>query len=165
MAGTLALLLDPTCIALNLRSTRHGAALYEIAHLLDGRPQVTDFQGFLAELLARERLDTTCLGNRVALPHARTEHVAKIVMAVGRSEQGVLFEDCGQTVRLIFVLGTPPSSAGEYLQVVGTLCRIIKDPANCEALMTAPTAAAFVRTLVDLEARVLGTASGPRCHG
>jgi hypothetical protein len=45
---------------------------------------------------------------------------------------------------------------------VGTLCRIIKDSANCEALMKAPTAAAFVQTLTNLEARVLGSGPGPR---
>jgi mannitol/fructose-specific phosphotransferase system IIA component (Ntr-type) len=162
MAGSLALLLDPARVALNVQSTRRTDALYEVAHLLDGHPDVTDFQGFFNELLARERLDTTCLGNEVALPHARTGHVAKIVMAVGRSDQGVLFEESGQVVRLIFVLGTPKSSAGDYLQVAGMLCRILKDDANCEALMKAPTAAAFVQTLTDLEARVLGAGIRPR---
>jgi mannitol/fructose-specific phosphotransferase system IIA component (Ntr-type) len=157
MAGTLAILLDPARIVLNLQSTRHTAALYEVAHLLDGQPDVTDFQGFYNELLARERLDTTCLGNEVAVPHAHTEHVSKIVMAVGRSVQGVFFENSCQPVRLIFVLGTPKSNAGDYLQVVGMLCRIIKDSANCEALMKAPTAAAFVQTLIDIEARVQGS--------
>ena len=107
MAGTLALLLDPARIVLNLQSTRRIAALYEVAHLLDGQPDVTNFQGFYNELLARERLDATCLGNEVALPHARTEHVAKIVMAVGRSVQGVFFENSSQTVRLSLSLAHP----------------------------------------------------------
>ena len=126
-----------------MQSTRRIAALYEIAHLLDGQPEVTSFRGFYDELLARERLGATCLGNGVAVPHARTEHVAKIVMAVGRSDQGVFFEESGQTVRLFFVLGTPRSGAGDNLQVVGMICRIIKDSASCEALMKAPTATAF----------------------
>ena len=160
MAAILAHLLDPARIALNVQSTRRTAALCEIAHLLDGHPDVTDFQGFYRDLLAREDLDTTCLGNDVAIPHARTEHVAKIVLAVGRSDQGVLFDHDRQTVRLIFVLGTPTAAAGEYLQVVGMLCRIIKDPANLGALMQAPTAAAFIQTLTDLEARVRAPAAG-----
>jgi mannitol/fructose-specific phosphotransferase system IIA component (Ntr-type) len=161
MAGTLALLLDPARISLDVQSTRGVAALYEIARLLDGQPEVTNFQGFYAELLARERLDTTCLGNEVAVPHARTEHVAKLVMAVGRSDQGVFFEDSGQTARLLFVLGTPRSGFGDYLQVVGMLCRIIKDPSNCESLMKAPDAPAFVRTLLDMERRVQAGRSRP----
>ena len=163
MAGTLALLLDPARIVLNLQSTRRIDALYEVAHLLDGQPDVTNFQGFYNELLAREGLDTTCLGNGVALPHARTEHVARIVLAVGRSDHGVFFENSSQTVRLLFVLGTPKSNAGDYLQLVGMLCRIIKDAANLETLLKAPTTADFIRTLLALEARV--QASGPRGPG
>jgi mannitol/fructose-specific phosphotransferase system IIA component (Ntr-type) len=161
MAGTLAQLLDPTRVILKVQSTKRTTALFEVARLLDGHPDVTNFQGFYNELLARERIDTTCLGNEIALPHARTEHVTRIVMAVGRSDPGVYFENSDQTVRLIFVLGTPKSNAGDYLQVVGVLCRIIKDSANRDALLHAPTAADFIRILADLEVRVLGPGPAP----
>lgn len=161
MAGKLASLLDPARVTLQVQSTKRTAALFEVARLLDGHPSVTNFQGFYNELLARERIDTTCLGNEIALPHARTEHVTGIVMAVGRSDPGVYFENGGQTVRLIFVLGTPKANAGDYLQVVGVLCRIIKDSANRDALLQAASAAEFIQTLADLETRVLGPGSAP----
>jgi mannitol/fructose-specific phosphotransferase system IIA component (Ntr-type) len=162
MASKLAQLLDPARVTLTVQSTKRTAALFEVARLLDGHPDVTNFQGFYNELLARERIDTTCLGNEIAIPHARTEHVTKIVMAVGRSDQGVFFENSNQTVRLIFVLGTPKSNAGDYLQVVGALCRIIKDSANRDALLKAPTVADFIQILLDLEARAPGFCPAPR---
>ncbi|HBW19605.1 MAG: PTS sugar transporter subunit IIA [Opitutaceae bacterium] len=155
MAGRLAQLLDPARITLQVESTEHTAALNEVAHLLAGHPDVTNFQGFYNDLLARERLDTTCLGNEIALPHARTKHVKKIVMAVGRSEQGVFFENGNQTVRLMFMLGTPKSDPGGYLQIVGLLCHIFKNPASREALMTAATPEEFARVLQVAEARLL----------
>jgi mannitol/fructose-specific phosphotransferase system IIA component (Ntr-type) len=161
MAGPLAQLLDPARVNLNLQSTQRTAALYEVARLLDGHPDVTNFPGFYHELLARERIDATCLGNEIALPHARTEHVARIVMAVGRSDAGVYFENCNQLVRLFFVLGTPRTNAGDYLQVVGALCRIIKDSASRQALLQAPTAAEFIQILVNLEARGSGAGVVP----
>jgi mannitol/fructose-specific phosphotransferase system IIA component (Ntr-type) len=162
MTSVLAPLLASARITLDVQSTERVAALYEVARLLDGHPDVTDFQGFFNELLARERLDTTCLGNKIALPHARTEHVTRIVMAVGRSDPGVYYENCDQTVRLIFALGIPKSNDGGYLQVVSVLCRIIKDPANCDALLHAPTSEAFLQTLLDLEACVLASVPSPR---
>ena len=158
MAGKLSQFLDPTRIILNVQSTKRTAALNEVAHLLEGHPDVTNFQGFYNELLARERLDTTCVGNEIALPHARTEHVRRIVLAVGRSDQGVFFENGNQTVRLMFVLGTPKSNPGDYLQLVGLLCRILKLPDGREALLTAATPELFVRTAAELEARVLASA-------
>jgi mannitol/fructose-specific phosphotransferase system IIA component (Ntr-type) len=139
MAGRISQLLDPARIALQVQSPKRTVALNEVARLLDGHPEVTNFQGFYNELLARERLDTTCLGNEIALPHARTEHVKAIVMAVGRSTEGVHFENGNQTVKLLFVLATPKSNPTDYLQVVSALCKLLKDTANRDALMAAAT--------------------------
>ncbi len=156
MATRLSKLLDPSRITLALQHTKRTAAINEVARLLEAHPDVVNFQNFYNELLARERLDTTCLGNEVALPHARTEHVKKIVLAVGRSTEGVLFENSNQTVRLMFVLGTPKSNPTDYLILVGSLCRLIKDAASREALMTAPTPEAFITVVKELEEKILG---------
>lgn len=161
MAGQLAPLLDPARIALDIRSTESAGALQEVAGLLDGHPDVTDFAGFYRDLLARERLDSTCLGNEIALPHARTENVRRIVMAVGRSTAGVLCGNAMQTVRLIFVLGTPASDPSGYLQLLGVLCRIFKDSANRDALQAAATPEDFVRAMLAAEARLLAPARPP----
>src|SRR5258708_12474338 len=115
MAVKITSLLDPARISLHVQSTKRTAALHEIAHLLDGHPDVAHFAGFYEELLARDRLDTTCLGNAVALPHARTEHVKKIVMAVGRSDARIPFADNAHPLNLIFLLPTPTPTPAPYL--------------------------------------------------
>lgn len=158
MATRLSSLLSPARIVLSLQNTKRTAALQETARLLEADPNVANFQGFYNELLARERLDTTCLGNEVALPHARTEHVKKIVLAVGRSPEGVFFENSNQTVKLMFVLGTPKNNPTDYLILVGALCRLIKDESSRTALMAAPTPEAFISTVVELENKILGPA-------
>jgi mannitol/fructose-specific phosphotransferase system IIA component (Ntr-type) len=151
MAGLLRNLLDPSRIVLAVRSTKRTAALNEVARRLDGHPSVSNYTGFYQELLARDRLDTTCLGNEIALPHARTEHVSDLVLAIGRSPEGVNFEKDNQTVRLLFVLGTPKTNPMGYLQVVSTLCKIFKDPANRESLLRAETPESFVDALLAAE--------------
>jgi len=156
MATRLSKLLDPARITLAVQSTKRTNAINEVAKLLESHPDVANFQGFYNELLARERLDTTCLGNEIALPHARTEHVRKIVLAVGRSTEGVLFENSNQTVKLMFVLGTPKNNPTDYLILVGALCRLIKDAASRDALMAAPTPEAFIATVQELENKILG---------
>ncbi len=158
MAGKITSLLSPARIALRVQSTKRTAALNEVAKLLDGHPDVANFAGFYDALLARDRLDTTCLGNAIALPHARTEHVKQIVLAVGRSSTGIHFENCNQTVRLMFILGTPKSNPTDYLLVVSTLCKILKEPANRDALMGATTPDEFIAALAAAEARLNGGA-------
>jgi mannitol/fructose-specific phosphotransferase system IIA component (Ntr-type) len=157
MPGRLSKLLDPTRISLQLRNTKRTSALNEVAQLLATHPSVQNFEGFYSELLARDRLDTTSLGNGFAVPHARTDHVQQIVLAVGRSEAGVPFEG-GETVRVMFMLGTPKARPGDYLQVLSTLCRLLKDPANREAFLRAPTPDEFIRVLTAAETKLLGPA-------
>jgi mannitol/fructose-specific phosphotransferase system IIA component (Ntr-type) len=154
MPGRLSSLLDPSRVALGLTGDTHEAAVREVAGLLRGHPDVTDFEGFYTELMAREALDTTFLGNAIALPHARTRDVKRIVLAVGRLATGVHFANCQQDVRLLFVLGTPKSNPTDYLMVVSTLCKIVNDPANREALLQAKTPDAFIAAVIAAEAKL-----------
>jgi mannitol/fructose-specific phosphotransferase system IIA component (Ntr-type) len=147
-------LLHPSRILLNVQQTKRTAAINEVARLLEGHPDITDYPHFYNELLARERLDPTCIGNEIALPHARTEHAQAIVLGIGRCPAGVYFENCQQTVRLIFVVATPKSQPGDYLALVGSLCRVLKAPEIREALMTVQTPEEFIQTLVEAESRL-----------
>jgi len=158
MPSRLSQFLDPSRISLHLQSEKRVAALKEVARLLENHPQVTNFSGFYQELLARERADTTCLGNEIALPHARTEHVQTIVLAVGRSPQGVFFENGNQKVKLLFILGTPRSNPTDYLSVVSSLCKVLKDAPNREALFAAQTPEAFIEAMVAAENRLFSAA-------
>jgi mannitol/fructose-specific phosphotransferase system IIA component (Ntr-type) len=159
MAGRLSPLLDPARITLSIQSAGRITAIDEVAQLLRGHPDIIDFQGFYDELLAREHLDTTCLGNELALPHSRTEHVKEIVLAVGRSKKGIFFENANQSVRLLFVLGTPKDNPAGHLMVVSALCKVLKHAENREALMAATTPEAFVATLTAAEEKLLTPAA------
>ncbi len=154
MAGKITSLLAPARILLQVQGTRRTAALHEVARLLDGHPDIANFAGFYDELLARDRLDTTCLGNGIALPHARTEHVRQIVLAVGRSDAGIPFDAAGEIVKLFFVLGTPKSKPGDYLAVVSALCKLLRDPADRAALLAAATPEDFIAAVGAIEAKL-----------
>jgi mannitol/fructose-specific phosphotransferase system IIA component (Ntr-type) len=154
MAGKITSLLNPARISLHVQGTKRTAALNEVARMLEGHPDIPNFNGFYDELLARDRLDTTCLGNSIALPHARTEHIKQIVLAVGRSDAGIPFDTNGEIVKLFFVLGTPKSKPGDYLAVVSALCKLLRDPADRAALLAAPTPEAFIAAVGAIEARL-----------
>ena len=156
MVVRLSQLLDPARITLILQSRQHTAAISEVALLLRSHPDVTDFDRFYEGLLARDRLDTTYLGHGVALPHSRSEYVTENVAAVGRSATGVAYEDNQPPVRLIFVIGTPKDQPEDYLKLVSSLCRLIKDEAHRTALLTAATPTSFIATVAELENKILG---------
>jgi mannitol/fructose-specific phosphotransferase system IIA component (Ntr-type) len=74
-----------------------------------------------------------------------------MVLAVGRSTQGVWFENSGQSVKLIFVIGTPKRMVTDYLSVVGGLARLLKDATTREKLISAPNVEEFIATLTQAE--------------
>jgi mannitol/fructose-specific phosphotransferase system IIA component (Ntr-type) len=144
-------LLKPDQIKLELDQTKRCNAINEVAQLLQSNPNVTNFAGFYEELLARERIESTCLGNEIAFPHARTDSLKGMVLAIGRSTTGVWFENSSQNVKLIFVIGTPKRMVTDYLSVVGGLARLLKDNATREQLLSAPTLDEFIATLTKAE--------------
>lgn len=147
-------LLKPAQVKLELSNNKRTAAIHEVALLLEGNPHVTQFQGFYDELLARERVESTCLGNHVAFPHARTDHLKGMVLAVGRSKNGVHFENSDQMVNLIFVIGTPKRMATDYLSVVGGLARVLKDCDVRQKLVEVETPEEFIEIIARAEKKV-----------
>lgn len=154
MTLPIAKLLKPNLIKLDLNETKRTAAIHEVTLLLADHPNVKNLDGFYHEVLERERVEPTCLGSSIAFPHARTDHIKQIVLAVGRSVKGIHFENANETIQLIFVIGTPNRLVTEYLALVGCLARILKETTVRDKLLKAETPQAFYDTLVEAEEKM-----------
>lgn len=140
-------LLAARYVSLDLTARSDQSAIEDIARSLATHPAVVNVERFAAEVWEREQLSTTALGSGVAFPHARTDQVREIVLAAGRSTEGILFDGTGERVHLIFVLGTPPERGAEYLALVARLARLLKNEAIRAGLMAAPDADRFLQVL------------------
>jgi mannitol/fructose-specific phosphotransferase system IIA component (Ntr-type) len=147
MAIALADVLDERQIALQLKSRRPANALREIIGLFEKTRSVLQPTDFLAQVVARERVNSTLAENSVAFPHARTGLVDQIALAVGRSRAGIPWNDRGERARLIFVVALPQRLVNDYLVLVGKLARITQNEQHRQALLAAPTAAEFIEVL------------------
>src|SRR6267142_2214157 len=144
----IASLLSPETIRLDLQNRQKVPALREVAELLAQSKCVGDFEAFFNEILQRERVSNTALGYDVAIPHARTDQCSDILIAVGRSREGIDFEaKDGKPVRLIFLIGSPKQMVTDYLRVVGTLARLLRQDDLRQRLLDAPDAAAFIKII------------------
>ncbi len=140
-------LLRPEYVALDLKARARLDALHELTQLVRSHPDVKDFASFCRSVHEREAMGSTALsGHEIAIPHARTDQVTDIVLAAGRSPQGVFFEGKEpQTVKLIFLIGTPKRMVMEYLQLLGSLARLLKQEPFRASLLSARTTDEFVR--------------------
>ena len=154
MAKKISETLKPHLVLLHMKAAPHGAALKDLTALVGGNPDVVDLEGFYKEIMAREKKESTCLGGGIAFPHARTDCVKRLVIIAGRSQEGIRFENAGQDVHLIFVIGTPVRMVTEYLATVGALARLLKDEPLRQRLMSAKTGEEFLAELSEAESRL-----------
>ena len=131
-----------------LRATHKEAALQELAELLaTGIPSATAAQ--LASILReRERLNSTAIGDGIAIPHGRLTGIRNVVGGFARSTPGIDFESVDRRpTHLFFVLMAPDDAAAQHLKALARISRLLKDEAFRARLMAAPDAEALYRTI------------------
>jgi nitrogen PTS system EIIA component len=79
-------------------------------------------------LMARESLGSTAIGQGIAIPHAKSDSVTKLVAAFGLSKKGVDFDSLdGELAYIFFLLVAPQDSAGPHLKALARISRLLKD--------------------------------------
>ena len=147
MALALSDLLHESHIDLDLRTRTLTTALQKLIKLLEADVEIREPDRFLEQVLQREKASPTYVENEVAFPHARTELVDRIVLAIGRSRSGIPFGPNGEKASLIFLIGVPRQMISDYLVCVGMLARMLKNAEVRQGLLYAETAADFVAVL------------------
>jgi len=151
-AQKVAALIHPESVCLNLTARSKAHALHEVAGLLNGCPSVPDLGAFLREILAREQEGNTAIGHGVAIPHARTDQCREIVIAVGRSMDGIDYGAAdGKPVQILFLIGTPMQDVTEYLRVVGMLARLLARVSIRQRLLDAADSKAFLTVIAEAD--------------
>ncbi len=133
------LIAHPDCVVTELRAATGDEAMRALhARLVSVPGAVTDAPRFLADLQARAALASVCIADDVALPHARTDAVGRMVLAVGRGTGDIAFDAEHPRVRLVFLVGTLKQAVTEYLKLVAALSRLLKKAEARAALLAAP---------------------------
>ena len=137
---------DALILNLGVRTKRE--VLVEMANALAKvEPQIEAIE-LLEVLMERESLQSTGIGEGVAIPHGKLAGVTRVVAAFGRSPAGVDFSSLdGKPTHLFFLLVAPEDSAGAHLKALARISRLLKDPAFRARLLAATNAAELYRII------------------
>jgi len=139
-------------VCLSMSATSKDDAIHQIAQLAKGHPYLSDFPSFCRAIYERESMGSTSIGYGVAIPHARTEQIKDLMLIIGRLNDGVRFETTDEMpVRLIFLVGTPKKMVTEYLRLVGTLARHLKNAGLRDRLLNATDVQSVVKAFIESE--------------
>jgi nitrogen PTS system EIIA component len=128
--------------------------LVELATAVSRQHSELDRERLVQALEDRERLNSTALGEGVAIPHGKLSGIKRVFAAFARSKQGVDFHSLdGEPTHLFFLLVAPEDSAGAHLKALARISRLLKDESFRTRLMQAPDAAALYETIRQEDAR------------
>ncbi len=121
-----------------LNSTGKIDIITELTDLLDKAGKLKDRDKALNALIARENQGSTGLEQGIAVPHAKTDAVDSICLAVGVSPGGVDFESMdGQPSHLFFLMLAPPEQSGKHVEVLSEIAKLTRSPSVLKMLTTA----------------------------
>ena len=139
--------LKPEFCIMELKASAKDEVIREIASVLAKSPMVKDTEKFIADILERERLGSTGIGNNVAIPHSPTESVDGFVIAFARCADGIDFQSLdGEKVSLIFMMGTSPQELNLYLKLLAKLSKLLIESSFRRELLSAATPQQIIDT-------------------
>ncbi|MFC5172191.1 PTS fructose transporter subunit IIABC [Streptomyces mutomycini] len=141
-------LITAELVDLDLSAETKSAAARSLAGRMVAAGRVTDLDGFLADVAAREAQMPTGLDGGIGIPHCRSEHVAAPTLAFGRSTRGIDFGAADGPADLVFLIAAPAGADDDHLTILSSLARRLMDPGFTGALRAADdpaVAAALIR--------------------
>ncbi|MFJ8634089.1 fructose-specific PTS transporter subunit EIIC [Streptomyces sp. NPDC093568] len=135
-------------VDLDLSADTKEAAARALAERMVALGRVTDLEGFLTDVAAREAQMPTGLDGGIGIPHCRSEHVTEPTLAFGRSAAGIDFGATDGPADLIFLIAAPAGADDAHLTILSSLARQLMNTEFTDALRSAGdagSAAALIR--------------------
>ncbi|MFJ2217409.1 fructose-specific PTS transporter subunit EIIC [Streptomyces sp. NPDC101062] len=129
-------------VDLDLAAETKEAAARSLAERMVALGRVTDLDGFLADVAAREAQMPTGLDGGIGIPHCRSAHVGEPTLAFGRSARGIDFGAPDGPADLIFLIAAPAGADDAHLTILSALARRLMNEDFTTALRSATDASA-----------------------
>ncbi|MCP4876047.1 MAG: PTS IIA-like nitrogen regulatory protein PtsN [Gammaproteobacteria bacterium] len=134
---TISALLSTQSIYLDSEVTSKKKLLELIANIAADQTQLSE-STIYNNLLNRERLGSTGLGQGFAVPHARLEDLDQTLGCFFRLKEAVNFDaPDNQPVDLVFTIIIPEEATEEHLMILSSLASIFSKPEVCDAIRNA----------------------------
>ncbi|MDR0313023.1 MAG: PTS sugar transporter subunit IIA [Treponema sp.] len=141
-------LITPDCISVSLRGSTKEEVIAELVDILANRRKLIDRDLVLRDILEREKTISTGMQRGIAIPHAKTEGVNALAVAVGTKKEGLDFESIdGSKARLIILLVSPKNTSGPHVKFLADISAVLKNDELKEAVINALTSEEVARLL------------------
>jgi PTS system nitrogen regulatory IIA component len=141
-------------VILDLKSNAKDGILDEMSQALAVAEDSVPADRLLSVLIEREGLQSTGIGEGVAIPHGKMAGLDRLMASFARSKEGVDFESIdGRPTQLYFLLVVPEHSGGQHLKALARISRFFRDPAFRKKLLDANSTEDIFRAIDEEDAK------------
>ena len=131
-------LITPEVVKVPLVSNDKPGVINELVRVLVDAGKIGDKAKVLDAIHKREALGSTGLEFGIAVPHAKTEEVKEITVAIGIAPQGIEFDAIdGKPSKLFFMILAAPDQSGPHIEALAEIAKLSKSKAFLDALIGA----------------------------
>ena len=136
----------------NLSARNKDEALAELINTIIQGGIKLKHSSIIEILKQRENLGSTGIGDGVAIPHGKIPELDEIIVAFGRSMEGIPFDSLdGKPVHLFFLLLAPENSSGQHLKILAKISKMLKDVDFRKKLLKAKSQSDLYKIILDQE--------------
>ncbi len=129
-------------ITRDLKGTDKETILAELVDLLAASGKIVNRDQVLADVLSRERSMSTGMQRGIAIPHAKSDGISRMAVAIGIKKNGIEFNSLdGQPSKLFILVVSPKKVSGPHIQFLASISAILRSPEMTEKIINASSAA------------------------
>jgi fructose-specific phosphotransferase system IIA component len=118
--------LSPFCIIPSLKAGSKREVVEKLVGMIHEHGLITGRDDAVDAVMEREASMSTGMQHGVAMPHARTDAVDKITLAVGLSRTGIDFESLdGEPSKIFVLILSPQSTESPYIQFLANISALL----------------------------------------
>ena len=132
---TIESIISPALARCRVEGSSKKRVLEYIARLVAGNFPSLDENTLFTNLISRERLGSTGIGQGIAIPHCRLGNCDRVIGALITLADKINFDAIdNEPVDLLFVLIVPEEATSEHLDILSQLAQKFNEPSYCKAL-------------------------------
>jgi PTS system nitrogen regulatory IIA component len=144
--------LSPADVALDVRESDKARLLQQLSSQAAAKVGLSANE-VCTQIIKREELGSTGVGNGVALPHARLRGLSTPFGLFARLRHGIDFEAIdSQPVNMVFLLLLPDGTGASQLNALASVARALRDPETLQRIRSAADRDSLFQAIVDASA-------------
>ncbi|MFW6131566.1 MAG: PTS sugar transporter subunit IIA [Candidatus Aminicenantaceae bacterium] len=146
--------LNIECIKIPLVNKTKNKIITELLNLIVNAEPGIDKTNALNCIMERENIESTAIGEGIAIPHARIKYLSNTCISFGVSKHNIDFNSLdGEPAKIFFLLLFPEETIDIQLRILARISRLLKDKNLYNQLLNCKNRDEVMNTFTQYEKR------------